>query len=166
MRTYTYNDGTIRTGKRGNYMLTKVYNDGETVTARELQPAPFQRNKSFNQRAWIVTRSSNPNVIELWSYNTLVMEFDTRANRFAYLDGYAPFGKYRSQYIERRDHETRYNSVTTRLHETAFLYQWGGMDEDHEDFDVFETFSTYLQMPHTFCRHDSITNDYVTQTMQ
>lgn len=164
-KTYEYNDGWVRTGKRGQYTLTKTYRDGSTVTAQELEPAPFQRNKSFNQRAWIVMRTDS-DLIELWSYNTLVMTFNAEERVFGYLDGYAPMGKYRSPDISKRDRETRYNTVTTRLHELAFLHKFGGMGEKLEDLVSYGFFSTYSQPAHTFCRFDSVTNDYVTAVMQ
>lgn len=184
MREYKYNDGVIRTGKRGQYKLEEErflgfdVKDGAHIPqycklwTEELQPAPFQRNKSFNQRAWVVRRSDTVKV-QLWSYNTLVMQFDPTTGMFEYLDGYAPFGSYRSKYIERRDHEARYNTVTTRLHELAFLHYitrtemtfYNGMPYENGELDMYESFNRYDQPKHTYCQHDMVSGDYIVKVM-
>ena len=153
-KTIRYADGTVRTGKYNHYRYERSNSAGHFLwAANELQPAAGQRNKHFYRKAWIMNRVSDLGTLELWSYNTLVMKFDTITRKFSYLDGYAPYGSYRSAYVERRDHETRYNSVTTREHERAFiqhcftLFEGVRYPTSNAELDSYDSFSSYSQ-PH------------------
>lgn len=152
-KTIKYADGTVRTGKYNHYCYERFDRNGDLLwIAEELQPTAGQQNKHFYRKAWIVQHVETPETLELWSYNTLVMKFDRITGKFSYLDGFAPFGSYRSIYMERRNHAARYNSVTTRLHEQAFMAACarkydGTVPTSCEYMTDYNTFSTYAQ-PH------------------